>query len=342
MNRELVEKFFFNQATREETECVLDWFDTFEGKKYLLGRLELDYGLMDRGELRELILELDSEQMYQSILTCILQNHKDIVGHKRDWFAYTFKAAAAILVLFLTSFFYVWYSINPADNVVKQEPIHFQTNDDQHREITLSDGSEIRLNSNSEIIISPDFMHGTREIELIGEAFFDVVHDPQQPFIIHANHSTVRVLGTSFNIRSLPGQSNVQVSVLDGRVSFTNKKAVDKETNNENGVVLTKGQYAYMDIQKSTFQVDDVAVENYLSWKSGKFVFEELPLQQVCLQLNRLYETQCNFNGLEIKDLPLTANFSNESLEKTLSVIALSLKIEFEKNEENITWSKKG
>lgn len=342
MNKKLVEKFFVNQTTPVETERVLDWFDTPKGKEYLQERLGIDVDLMDRNELRELVPELDSEKLFQSIEHKIGSDRKKVPVHKRDWVSYTFKAAAAILVILLTSVFYVMNYTGSEEQIVEREPIHFQTNEDHHREITLSDGSVVRLNNNSEIIISKDFLRGTREIQLKGEAYFDVAHNPDQPFIIHANHSTVRVLGTAFNVRSIPETDNVQVAVVEGRVSFTNKMAIDAETQQENGVVLTKGQYAYMDIENSRFQVDDVAVRNYLAWNSGKFEFEGQTLQQVCVQLQRIYGVECGFSEPSLKSIPLTAEFTNESLEKTLSVIALSLKLEFTVRDNDVNWSETG
>lgn len=342
MDKKLVEKFIINQTTPNETKKVLDWLNTEEGKQYFQERLDIDYDLMDRRELREMVPELDSEKMFKSIQGRIYTERPKKLKRKSDWFVYGFKVAAAFLVILLSSLFYLMNYTEPVDTVVEKQPILFVTADEQHREITLSDGSVVRLNSNSELTILGDFMQGTREIVLNGEAFFDVKTNLDQPFIIHANQSTVRVLGTSFNVRSFPGQDNVQVAVIEGRVSFTSKNAVDSDTHNENGVILTKGQYAYMDIKKSTFQVDDVAIENYLSWKNGTFVFEELPLQQVCLQLSRIYGTQCNFSDSGIRNLTLTAEFSNDSLEKTLSVISLSLNIEFEHNGKDITWFNEG
>ena len=82
----------------------------------------------------------------------------------------------------------------------------------------------------------------------------------------------------------------------------------------------------------------DVAVDNYLAWKNGQFVFDGQSLQQVCLQLNRIYGAHCSFESPEIRDLLLTADFSNESLEKTLSVISLTLKIEFENQSGKVHW----
>lgn len=336
MNKKIVEKFFINQTTPEETGQVLDWFDTPEGKRYLQERLDVDYDLMDRKELQAMVPELDSDSLYQSIQHKIGPERKKVVIHKTDWLGYAFKAAAAILVILTASLFTITQQRYAAEQVVEREPIHFQTNNEENREITLSDGSVIQLNKNSELTISEDFMKGTREVELNGEAFFDVAHNPERPFIIHANQSTVRVLGTSFNVKSLPGKANVQVAVVEGRVAFKNVHTTPETE--ALSVTLSKGQYGYMDIQKRTILVDDLAVENYLAWKSGRFEFEDLTLQQVCTQLNRLYEIECSYSDAEIQNLSLTANFSNESLEKTLEVIALSLDVEYELNEENVHW----
>ncbi len=174
--------------------------------------------------------------------------------------------------------------------------------------------------------------------ELKGEAFFDVARNPEQPFIIHANESDVEVLGTSFNVKSHPEQSNVQVAVVEGRVAFKNVNNTPEAE--ALSVTLSKGQYGYMDIHKRTILVDDLAVENYLAWKNGRFEFEGLTLQQVCTQLNRLYEIECSYSNKQIENLLLTASFSNESLEKTLEVIALSLDIEYDlkNNNETVNW----
>lgn len=336
MNRKLIEKFFVNQTTPEETERVLDWFETPKGKEYLQERLNIDYDLMDRKELREMVPELNSDRLYKSIQDKVRPERKKVMIHKPDWVGHTFKVAAAILVILTSTFFFLTTYENRSEQVVEKEPIHFQTANEENREITLSDGSVIRLNKNSEIIISEDFMQGTREIELKGEAFFDVARNPDQPFIIHANQSTVQVLGTSFNVRSLPDQDNVQVAVVEGKVAFKNVNSTSE--NEALSVTLSKGQYGYMNIGKRTILVDDLAVENYLAWKSGMFEFDDLTLQQVCTQLNRLYEIECSYSNKEIQNLSLTASFSNESVEKTLEVIALSLDIEYEYNRESVYW----
>ncbi|MEX2565274.1 MAG: DUF4974 domain-containing protein, partial [Cyclobacteriaceae bacterium] len=102
--------------------------------------------------------------------------------------------------------------------------------------------------------------------------------------------------------------------------------------------VLKKGQFGFLDVNERTISVDDYAIENYLAWRTGRLIFEDLTLAQVCTQLNRLYEIQCSFEKEAIRDLRLTANFSNDSLEKTLSVISLSLKIDYTEEGSRVHW----
>ncbi len=339
MDKKLVEKFFMNRTTPEETEQVLQWFDTPEGKQYVEERLEMDSDLMEQSALEPLVPELDSDQLYQSIQKKVHsgKTKKIATVKKPEWFGPVFKAVAAVLVILATLVFYVTNDTNSPETIAERTPTHIQTIEDQHREVTLSDGSRVRLNSNSEMVISKDFMQGAREVTLAGEAYFEVAPNADRPFIIHAKESVIEVLGTSFNVRTFPEQNNVQVAVVEGRVSFVNKT---QNTEQEQlSVVLSKGQYGYMDTIRRTILVDDLAVENYLAWKSGRFVFEEHTLQQVCTQLNRLYDIVCTYADEEIRELLITANFSNESLDKTLAVIALSLNIEFQHKGNRVLWS---
>lgn len=335
MNRKLAEKYFKNQASPSETQKVLEWFETHEGERYLKERFEIDGDLMDSNDLRKMVPELDSDKLYKSIQLNIKKKRKVFSLRRTDWLGYTVKAAAAVLVILTASLFTITHQQYLSEQVVESEPVLFQTEDEQHREITLGDGTVVRMNSNSEIVVSPDFMRGTREIILTGEAYFEVEHNPEQPFIIHANQSTVEVLGTAFNVRSFSEENNVQVAVVEGSVLF---KEASVENPHDLTAILSNGQYGYLDLSERTIFVDDYAIENYLVWKNGRLVFNNLSLNQICVQLNRLCEITCSFEDDEIKDLQLTANFSNDSIEKTLSVISLSLNIKYEKDENHVTW----
>jgi len=342
VDKKIIDKFFTNQATPEEKQRALDWFDAPEGKKYLRERFELDKNKMDidSEEIRAMVPELDSERLYQEIRKKL--ESKSQKGHRlnrKKWVGFAVKIAALILVILTASLFTITHDRCAVEEVVERMPVIFQTDEEQHRKITLGDGTEIRLNSNSEMVVSKDFMNGNREITLTGEAYFDVEHNPEQPFIIHANQATVEVLGTAFNVRSRSGQNNVQVAVVEGKVSFKNTSQEMTEKR-QLSVTLSKGQYGYMDVSDRSITVDDVAIENYLAWKNGRLIFEDLKLHQACKQLNRLYKVECSFADDEFGNLQLTSNFSDNSLEKALSVIALSLEIDFKKDGNHVHWTR--
>lgn len=338
MNKGLADKFFSNQTTPKESQAVLEWFQTAEGKHYIEKRLDVDAGLMDRKELKELVPDLDSNKLYSSIQAEIQSKPGLFSLNRTDWIGHVMKVAATVLVVAAAFFFSLTYEKHLGENQeADRQPIVFQTQDEENRNIILVDGTNISLNSNSKITVSADYLQGSREITLNGEAYFDVAHNPDKPFIIHANQSSVEVLGTAFNVRSHPAQNNVQVAVVDGRVVFQNTVSSGIGTE-ELSVTLSKGQYGYMDLTQRTILVDGLAVENYLAWKEGRFAFEGLTLSQVCTQLNRIYEIECSFENSSISELKLTSNFTNESPEKTLDVIALSLGVEYETENGQTFW----
>jgi transmembrane sensor len=333
MKKELADKFFNNQVSNLDVNEVLEWFETSEGREYLNNKLDSDKNLMSKKELKELAYEFDSEKLYRSIQEKI-RYRRDLKKKRWDWVSNMVKVAAVIAVIITSSLLVIKHETDLEEHYAEQieEPIFFQTGHDQHREITLADGTMIRLNGNSELMVSGNYMQDTREITLAGEAYFDVAHDPDRKFIIHANQSAIEVLGTAFNVRSYSGDNNVQVAVIDGTVSFRN-------ISNENAqVLLNKGDFAYMDVNKTAISVDNVAVENYLSWKSGRLVFQDLSLNQVCNQLGRLYNVVCEYENENIKQYHVTARFSDESLEKALEVLALTLKIGYEKEGNKVKW----
>ena len=340
MNKKIADKFFTNQASPEEVQRILEWFETHAGRKYLQKRLDVDSDLMGRQELKELVSELDSEKLYSAIQGEIRKKRNIFSLQRVDWVGNTAKAAAAILVIVSASLFSITHENYLANQANEQQPIVFQTAEEENSNITLTDGTQIRLNSHSEIIVAPNYLKGTREVTLIGEAYFDVAHNPNQPFLINANQSSIEVLGTAFNVRSVAGQQNVQVAVVEGRVSF--RGAENGHGQEQLSVNLSKNQYGYLDLKNRSMSVDDLAVDNYLAWKSGWLNFEELTMQQVCTQLNRIYSLECSFVDERIMSLQLTAKFSNESLEKTLEVIAMSLELKYERHNNLVKWSEDG
>jgi len=180
------------------------------------------------------------------------------------------------------------------------------------QEVELSDGSIVHLNEGATIEFPEEFDTDVRNVTLKGEAFFDVAKDVDRPFKIITNHSTVEVLGTSFNIDTENDQT--QISVATGKVK------VASLFRNES-VILTPNQSAIIDSQKlNKFETEN---QNYQTWRTGVFNFDKASIDQVVLELNKYYEGR-----IELKDLDsncqLSTSFNQLELSEVIEIVKLT------------------
>ncbi len=341
IEKKLISKYLNDQCSEEEKDLVLRWFKTPEGFIYLERLLDSDIKILHDKEdfSHNYSVKPDSQRLLSAIKSNISadqpgKKHYKKVG-KRDYTLPFIKLAAILVVVLFTSFIYLTAYEKPVDEPAEVVSRHYSTSDNEQRLLTLRDGSTVLMNENTQVWIPSDYLANTRELELEGEAYFNVVDKPERPFIIHAKNAAIEVLGTAFNVKTYDWQENVQVAVSEGRVSFTSKLT----HSDVRSVTLTKGQFASFDFSENEFTVEDFGAENYLVWKSGRLIFEDLPLEKVCLQLGRLYGIECTYDDKALKQLALTSNFSGESLDKTISVIALSLGINYQfDGDKKVTW----
>ncbi len=198
---------------------------------------------------------------------------------------------------------------------------------EQTFEQRLPDGSTVLLNRGSQLTYPTTFEKGQRVVQLKGEGFFDITPNPSQPFIIEANGTTVRVVGTSFSVRAY--DANVRVAVRTGKVLFT---ALKKE------VALVKNQQASFDSASHTIETRAQVNPNVFAYKTGKLVFDQTPLSEVVKTLNEVYQVDIQLTNDRIRNCPLSVPFdTNESLDTILKVIADSFHLQMERKGNQIT-----
>ncbi len=182
----------------------------------------------------------------------------------------------------------------------------------EKRSITLSDGTKIKLNSNSKLIVPRQFLAHERKVTLVGEAYFEVSEDASRPFIITSNDINVVVLGTSFNVRAYPAENTIQVAVATGAVSV--EKTSDGLSVDQDPVLLSPNEMAtYFKATGNTSKenFDPMAV---FAWKDDILYFKDADIYTVIERLEQWYgvtfivKTQLN----EEKDL--NGSFEDKSL----------------------------
>lgn len=198
----------------------------------------------------------------------------------------------------------------------------------------LPDSSTVFLNKNSQLAYT--FSKEKREINLTGEAFFEVKHDETKPFIIHANDLNIKDIGTSFNVNA-KSKDSVQIIVESGEVELTT--AINPDYNYS--YRLTPGQQAVFNKNTKRIIKTETTDSNAFAYKTKVFVFENASLQSAVQKLNEVYGTEITIRD-KIKNCRITSTFKNEKIDAILDVIVTTLNLKLTKNENKITLDGEG
>lgn len=218
------------------------------------------------------------------------------------------------------------------------------------RTIKLSDGSKITLNSGSSITYKNSFDRKHRQLMLSGEAFFNVVKDSSNPFEIITTAMKVRVLGTSFNLRSFPGETTSEVSLVTGKIELTIFQNPDKKiiltpqqkltiinplannTTDSNLEKVSLPAIKFSQIHKS--KIDSLPSE--AMWMENWIVFDGLELREVTKMMERKYNVVIIFKNPAIETIRITGKFKNVGIDKALEQLSLITKFKYQFNETQI------
>lgn len=171
--------------------------------------------------------------------------------------------------------------------------------------VTLSDGTKVWLNAGSELRYPVQFMGEKREVYLEGEGYFEVAHNADCKFIVHARKQDVAVYGTSFCVNAYE-KDKVETTLVSGivRLGIYGK---DEE------VELKPGEHAVTDLTNGVVFVNKVNTGTYTAWKDGDFVFEDESLENIMLRVKRWYDVDVFYADKEAKKIHFTGNMKRYS-----------------------------
>ncbi|MEQ6120856.1 FecR family protein [Reichenbachiella sp. MALMAid0571] len=196
----------------------------------------------------------------------------------------------------------------------------------QKYSIVLADGTKVRLNSESTLIFPEKFANDTREVELIGEAFFEVTKNPKKPFIVKTKKLTTEVLGTSFNIQAFEKKKS-SVTVVTGKVkvSVNQYEKLAKES-----ILLLPKEQGYIDLVSNELTKTNVELDKVISWKDNTILFDHVSMREAADILERWYDVTITFDKSNLKEcLILRSSYKNESLENILKSLKFIQGIDF-------------
>lgn len=255
--------------------------------------------------------------------------------HQLRWLWPLSGVAAAVIVFFI--FFERGGGKMQARKIAQNS---VSTKPGSKSKIQLPDGTQVWLNADSRIIYNENFGAANRDVQLCGEAYFDVAKDKQHPFIIHTSSIDIKILGTSLNVRSYTNETHTETVLIHGSIEVTlrnspdhtiilkpndklvvqnNKAVLQKENANKEG----KEEGPLMVLGKPHFQKQD-SVATEILWVKNKLAFDREKLENVALKIERWYDVKVVIADENLKQMEYSGVFEDESLTQVMEALRLS------------------
>ncbi|AYL95715.1 FecR family protein [Mucilaginibacter celer] len=296
---ELLTKYMLNETTPVENETISRWLEQSEDNRRYFNHFKL---IWDTARNLKTESKLDPETSWAEFkqLAANVKPGATVrsISQPKRWL----RVAAVWLAIFGCAA--LIYTLNKPG---KPNILTLQSNN-AVKKITLPDSSVVTLNKTSQLVYPDRFAGNTREINLKGEAFFDVAHDKSKPFMIHVNSVTVRVVGTSFNIKS--AGDSTEVIVETGIVQVIQQE-VEVRLKPREKVMVKSGRF-----KKGSTQ-DDL----YSYYRTQKFVANNTPLWRLVEVLNEVYHANIVIDNKKLGNRVITTTFKADSLDNILKVI---------------------
>ncbi|SKD00595.1 FecR family protein [Chitinophaga ginsengisegetis] len=248
---------------------------------------------------------------------------------RSPWLRYL--AAAALAGILITAAAWWW---RPAGKAAHSPAIsEVTTRNGSRTSIQLPDGSHVWLNAGSKLTYNKDFGNNNREVNLSGEAFFDIAKNADYPFIIHTARMDVRVLGTRFNLKAYPGDKMTEATLLQGSIeaSLASRpgeriilKPTEKILVSDDSLHEVKTNDPVMAVKHLTYyaEQEDAIVET--SWMENKLVFRDESFASLAARMERWYGVTIQFADKKKEELRFTGVFAQENIQQALQALQMT------------------
>lgn len=270
----------------------------------------------------------------------------------------TFAAAASVmLMLGILGWVYLNRRTSEPTQVMKElvakTPSRYiqEFNDaEKPKLVILPDGSSVLLQKDSRLTYARKFDGEKREVYLVGEAYFEVSKNPQQPFFVYANELVTKVLGTSFNIKAYSEENDVVVTVRTGKVAVFHQADPQKEEKKNSlsldGLVLLPHQqavFARQELRLSKTSGETVInLPKILPVQISTFIYDAVPASEVFKELSTAYGIEIVYDEGVLKSCRLTADLSDEPLSKKIEIVCKSIEANYDIQSNRIVVSSLG
>lgn len=297
--KELIEKYFEGNITDAEIKELSDWI---KNDRRLQNWWEEEFSKSDAD-----INPILRDKLFARIKEETQGEEKRKVIRMNPW-----KWAAAILLPICVAFF-TYYLIDSSQTA--GAPFIVKADKGDKATIELPDGTNVVLNSASQLSYLNNFGEKVRRVQLNGEAYFKVAHDEKRAFIVQVGDLEVKVLGTSFNVSAYEDAKDVTVVLLEGKVGIYAQEMPH---------IMKPGDK--IEYNKTTHKITATQVHpnDYIEWTKGNIYFEKESLENIMKTLSRIYDVEIRFDSSKLPKEYFTGTIPGGGIQNALNILMLT------------------
>jgi ferric-dicitrate binding protein FerR (iron transport regulator) len=304
--KSIIKKYLSGKSSEEEQKDLLQWIRREENLNEFQ-RIKQEWTT----EVRKETIPSEFVQDWKTIQNKMMAQLQQEVQQKQRTLNFFRYAAIFMVLIAVPALLYIFSQNQPA------APLVYTTVAADYGQISkaiLPDSSVVWVNSGSSIKYNNQFSASNRDIELIGEAFFEVTRNADLPLIVTNSGLKVKVLGTEFSVSAYPEEPNIHVILEKGKVELTSV------SNTRFRQEMKPGEMATFSKTKNELALATVNTSLYTSWKDGLINIYNLPLSELVIKLEKRFNQKFLVDE-QIKDVPYTFTIKNEDLSSVLSLM---------------------
>ncbi|WP_075556786.1 FecR family protein [Parabacteroides timonensis] len=325
----LLQKYIKNQCSEQELHALLHWLKSPDNHAELDLVVKPLWETIDKNMSRpEGEREKELHEEVSLLLSGVKRKDRKISNPEvrdKNRLNGFYRIAAILILAFSVTFGLLKVLDRPSPQLTYTEKV---SNKGEKKNIVLSDGTKIILNSDTKLRIPADFNKEERVLEMEGEGFFDVAPDPNKPFIIKSGEARVRVLGTSFDFKSYKEDDFIKLTVSTGKVRVN----VDDQD-----LQLSVSPNEHLSVNKVDGNVSKETIQenNYIKWIQGSLYFNKEPIREVIKTINRTYNCKVILQ-CKNRDYKITGTHDNKNIEAVIEAICFTTGLHSRQEGDNI------
>ncbi len=365
----LIARQLSGEISADESEELQEVLRQQPDKNHLFDILQSYFVLHHDQEDGDNDITIDYEKRFRRIIEHSEYNH-DLSSHPEikpgiarkhgGWWKYA-AAVACFVFLAGASIYYLHRQNNFIENNAGKAN-EIVSKSGARTKLMLSDGSQVWLNSGSKLKYTGDYNKYLREVDLEGEAYFDVAKDADRPFIVHTSSLNIKAVGTAFVVKSYPQDESVETTLLRGIIEISrkdypndpkvilkpNEKLVfskQREKELHHNTSSGPGSYEAASVGKISIAAVSKAIPDSnkveTSWVYNRLVFDGDSFQELAEKMERWYNVKITFSNKELLRYRFKGAFANETVKEALNALQLTAEFSYQINNNEISLFKK-